>query len=70
MVLGSVEPDGGSATLKIMVNPMVMWIWLGGLTITLGALITMIPSRRTSAAPRGTPQVREPVPALEYSRSP
>jgi cytochrome c-type biogenesis protein CcmF len=45
LILGGVEPDGSAATLKVMVNPMVMWIWLGGLMITFGALITVIPSR-------------------------
>jgi len=49
MVLGSVEADGSAATLKILVNPMVMWIWIGGLVVTLGALITMLPSRREKA---------------------
>jgi cytochrome c-type biogenesis protein CcmF len=50
LTLGGVEPDGSAATLKVMVNPMVMWIWLGGLIITFGALITMIPSRSRQAS--------------------
>ena len=45
LTLGGVEPDGSAATLKVMVKPMVMWIWIGGLIITFGALITIIPSR-------------------------
>jgi cytochrome c-type biogenesis protein CcmF len=51
MILGGVERDGSAATLKIMVNPMVMWIWIGGIIITMGTLITVIPSRsaRTTA---------------------
>jgi cytochrome c-type biogenesis protein CcmF len=49
LILGGVEPDGSAATLKIMVNPMVMWIWIGGAIITLGALITVLPGRRTRA---------------------
>ncbi len=70
MVLGSVEPDGSTATLKIMVNPMVMWIWIGGLVITLGALIAMIPNRRAKAPLPQTAdaRAREAVPSLEYSR--
>jgi len=63
LVLGSVEPDGSSATLKIMVNPLVMWIWLGGLTITLGALITMIPTRRRGmvSMPRAAARAQESI---------
>jgi cytochrome c-type biogenesis protein CcmF len=63
LILGGVEPDGSAATLKVMVNPMVMWIWLGGLMITFGALITVIPSRsgRIPATQRLDLAGREPV---------
>jgi cytochrome c-type biogenesis protein CcmF len=66
ITLGGVEPDGSAVTLKVMVNPMVMWIWLGGLIISLGALITLIPSRsgKTPATAAVVPVAREPVGAL------
>jgi cytochrome c-type biogenesis protein CcmF len=71
VILGGVEPDGSAATLKIMVNPMVMWIWIGGLIITFGALITIIPSRvpHAAAAHRLDLAAREPVGSLRYSGS-
>jgi cytochrome c biogenesis factor len=71
MILGSVEPDGSAATLKIMVNPMMMWIWIGGLIITLGALITIIPGRpvRPSMIPTLEVAGQTPAPPLEYSGS-
>jgi cytochrome c-type biogenesis protein CcmF len=71
VILGGVEPDGSAATLKVMVNPMVMWIWLGGLIITFGALITVIPSRsvKASAMPELDLRAREPVGSLRYSGS-
>jgi cytochrome c-type biogenesis protein CcmF len=71
LTLGSVEPDGSAATLKVMVNPMVMWIWLGGLIITFGALITIIPSRSVKAPAAQTLDLtaREPVGSLRYSGS-
>jgi cytochrome c-type biogenesis protein CcmF len=50
LTLGGVEADGSAATLKVLINPLVMWIWLGGLIITLGALITIIPSRSVKVA--------------------
>jgi len=66
ITLGGVEPDGSAATLKVMVNPMVMWIWIGGLIITFGALITIIPSRsrKTSATQTLDLAAREPVGSL------
>jgi cytochrome c-type biogenesis protein CcmF len=71
LTLGSVEPDGSAATLKVMVNPMVMWIWLGGLIITFGALITIIPSRSIKAPATQTLDLtaREPAGSLRYSGS-
>jgi cytochrome c-type biogenesis protein CcmF len=66
LTLGGVEPDGSAATLKVMVNPMVMWIWLGGLIITFGALITIIPSRSGKTPTTQTLDLaaREPVGSL------
>jgi cytochrome c-type biogenesis protein CcmF len=63
LTLGGVEPDGSAVTLKVMINPMVMWIWLGGLIITFGALITIIPSRSgtTPTTPTLDLAAREPV---------
>ena len=72
MILGGVERDGSAATLKIMVNPMVMWIWIGGVIITMGALITLIPSRstRTPAAQTLDLTAGGSASSLEYSGSP
>jgi len=71
ITLGGVEPDGSAATLKVMVNPMVMWIWIGGLIITFGALITIIPSRsrKTPATQTLDLAAREPAGSLRYSGS-
>lgn len=71
VILGGVEPDGSAATLKVMVNPMVMWIWIGGIIITLGALVTIIPSRsaKVPAAQALDVAAREPVGSLGYSGS-
>jgi len=72
MILGGVERDGSAATLKIMVNPMVMWIWIGGIIITMGTLITVIPSRsaRTTGAQAHNLAPGGPASSLEYSGSP
>ncbi len=35
----------GRAALRLLVNPLVMWLWAGGLVLTLGAVITMLPER-------------------------
>ena len=44
------RPDGSNATLKVIVEPLVPWIWAGGGIIVLGALVSMFPTRRRSTA--------------------
>jgi cytochrome c-type biogenesis protein CcmF len=36
----------GSATIRVMVNPMVSWIWSGGVVLLIGAIVTMWPGGR------------------------
>ena len=36
------------ATLKVLIRPLVMWIWLGGFVITLGTLMTILPLGRAA----------------------
>ena len=43
------QEDGSSATLKVLVEPMVIWIWLGGLVVCVGAGIAVWPRRRHAA---------------------
>jgi cytochrome c-type biogenesis protein CcmF len=44
LVLGSYDPQSKLATILAYVNPLVVWIWLGGLVIALGTLIAVWPS--------------------------
>ena len=45
IILMSFTDDGG-ATLRIILNPLVSWIWAGGVVLVLGAIITMLPDGR------------------------
>lgn len=41
------EVDGsGKANIRALLNPMVNWIWAGGIVIVLGAIVTMWPEGR------------------------
>jgi cytochrome c-type biogenesis protein CcmF len=53
------KPDGSDATIKVIVEPMVPWIWLGGGIICLGAMVSMFPARRRSPAWMGAAAVPE-----------
>jgi len=45
-VLGDFARDGSQATVKLQVNRLVSWIWIGGLVLTLGAALAVAPERR------------------------
>ncbi|HET7265778.1 MAG TPA: heme lyase CcmF/NrfE family subunit [bacterium] len=40
----------GRATLRLLVNPLVMWMWAGGLVLSVGAIIAMLPEARPGPA--------------------
>jgi len=56
------EQDGSSATLKMIVTPLVVWLWLGSGVMALGTMVAVWPGRRRpravparSEAPRDEP---------------
>jgi cytochrome c-type biogenesis protein CcmF len=49
LVLGDFARDGSQATIKLQVNRLVSWIWIGGLVLTLGALLAILPERHKRA---------------------
>jgi cytochrome c-type biogenesis protein CcmF len=61
VVLAGWDGDGPNAkvSLAVFINPLVSWIWLGGVLLLLGTIITMwpapVPSRQrlTAPVPRG-----------------
>ncbi len=46
VVLASLEPDG-LAAFQVLINPMVVWLWIGGGVLIVGTLIATWPARRT-----------------------
>ncbi|HSB67936.1 MAG TPA: heme lyase CcmF/NrfE family subunit [Candidatus Methylomirabilis sp.] len=46
VILSAFERDGSSATIKVLINPMISWIWIGGVVIVLGVLVAVLPERR------------------------
>ncbi len=49
LVLGDFAQDGSQATVKLQVNRLVSWIWIGGFVVTLGALLAILPEYRRPA---------------------
>ena len=66
--LQAFRPDGSAATVKVIVEPLVPWIWFGGLVVVIGAIISMRPAIARAnrpvlaAAPaRGAPIIATPL---------
>jgi cytochrome c-type biogenesis protein CcmF len=51
VVLSDWTPDSSAATLLLFVNPMVTWLWLGGIIVVIGTVVTAWPHPRTRHAP-------------------
>ena len=44
MVMGDVDMETGLATIKVKINPMVTWVWLGTLMLAFGVIICINPT--------------------------
>jgi cytochrome c-type biogenesis protein CcmF len=64
LTLISSPVDGGRVTLGVAVNPMVVWLWIGGGFLAVGTMIALLPvlRRRRPEGPVEAPEVVEPDP--------
>ncbi len=62
VVLNGWEGGGKTVTLTIYVNPLTMWMWIGGLVLALGTLLAAWPhpQRKSRAVPVGQRSVGAP----------
>ena len=44
VVLGSYDPPSQLAVFQVFVNPMIAWMWIGGVVLALGTAVCMWPS--------------------------
>jgi len=45
VVLAGLDQDMGKAVIEVFINPLVMWVWIGGVVVFLGTLLALVPSR-------------------------
>ena len=50
LTLLAYDPESGAITLRLFINPLVAWIWVGGAVIVLGAVFAIWPQRRPAVA--------------------
>ena len=61
LVLGSYDEPSGLATFQVFINPLVSWIWIGGLILILGTCVIMAPNpaeRQAFALARASADIR------------
>lgn len=55
LVLAAFQDDGAAVTVRVLLRPLVMWIWIGGGIMLAGAVVALLPGRqRTLARPGRT----------------
>jgi cytochrome c-type biogenesis protein CcmF len=60
--------DDGAVTIRVTVQPLVVWLWVGGGVMAFGTILAAFPGRRRDpldpvSAPVPTSDAREPQPA-------
>ncbi|HJT64389.1 MAG TPA: cytochrome c-type biogenesis CcmF C-terminal domain-containing protein, partial [Candidatus Limnocylindria bacterium] len=50
LTLLAYDPETGAITLRLFINPLVAWIWVGGAVVVLGAAFAIWPQRRLAGA--------------------
>jgi cytochrome c-type biogenesis protein CcmF len=56
VVYAGMDPDTNVPVIHAFLNPLVKWIWLGGVWVVLGTLLALAPNRRAVLAVVGAPQ--------------
>jgi cytochrome c-type biogenesis protein CcmF len=46
LTINSIPDRGGAWTFGVVVQPMVMWLWIGGTLIVVGSVLSAIPGKR------------------------
>jgi cytochrome c-type biogenesis protein CcmF len=66
VVLNGIEQQGNIAMIKVVINPLVNWLWLGFLVLIVGTVIAFMPDRayQLAAAAAKTDKTKAAVTAL------
>jgi cytochrome c-type biogenesis protein CcmF len=52
VVFAGVNEDDQRAIIQVWINPLVLWVWIGGMIMGLGTIYTMLPNRKQRRAAR------------------
>ena len=63
VMFSEVQPDGQSAIFRLLINPLVWWMWVSGPLVILGTVIALWPARQRATAFVTTPTPGSPLPS-------
>jgi cytochrome c-type biogenesis protein CcmF len=70
VILSEWEPDGRTM-IRVLVHPLVLWLWAGGVVIALGVVLAVLPETWRRSLPRPVASARGlPAPAEGISGAP
>jgi cytochrome c-type biogenesis protein CcmF len=61
VVFAGMDPDTSLPVIHAFLNPLVKWIWLGGVWVVMGTLLALMPNRRTALGVVAVPQTASPI---------
>ncbi len=47
IILASIDQNSKSVTVSVLVNPLILWMWIGGFFMSIGTVIAMLPQRQS-----------------------
>lgn len=50
------NPETGQPVIHAYLNPLVKWIWFGGVVVIIGTILALLPSRQAALVIRAVPQ--------------
>jgi cytochrome c-type biogenesis protein CcmF len=53
-------PGDSVATIRVFVKPMIMWLWIGGLVMAIGTVLSAFPGRRRRAVDPVSAPIEQP----------
>ena len=56
MIYAGQNPDSGRPIIKVFLNPLVAWIWIGVLIVVAGTLVALAPNLTTVLSPARSKQ--------------
>lgn len=69
VVFAGTSVDGKKAIIQVYYNPLVMWVWIGGIVLGLGTLIALLPNKKSAPRKRASADLKEEKKELEASVS-